>query len=371
MIVKNEEDHIKRCLESVRDYVDEMIIVDTGSTDSTVSICKEFGATIFHAKLDRNFAKARNYSLSKANGNYILVLDADEYLDKEDAEKLCPCVEYMQSNHLLGMYLTRYDYFYTGGWAEGTILRLFANDKSIQYTGMVYESVKITKERLYINGAPTIKIHHLGFFKNAYEISNKRKFYKSIMLNRPGELQQNKICYWIAEDLFINSKIKDSIHLLNKYSRKDDCSKRIFQLLGKLYLVDGRFKESEIALRKVLKLAYREKQSIGFLHSQFYIKALNTLAELEYRQGHNELAKKYLSLILTIKDVAFAHTNLAYIYEQESSPLDAIKHYNQALLINSSLTEFTFQHECPYGKLSDTFLDFKGLRSNKNSSKNN
>ena len=69
MIVRNEERHIKRCLESVKGLVDEIIIVDTGSTDNTVSIAKRLGANVYLHEWENDFSKARNESLKYANGD--------------------------------------------------------------------------------------------------------------------------------------------------------------------------------------------------------------------------------------------------------------------------------------------------------------
>ena len=78
MIVKNESEMIRTALESVKD-ADEIIIVDTGSTDDTVKIAKEYGK-VYRYKWNDNFADARNYSLSKCKHDWILVIDADEKL---------------------------------------------------------------------------------------------------------------------------------------------------------------------------------------------------------------------------------------------------------------------------------------------------
>lgn len=81
MIVKDEEDFLPGCLESVRGVVDEIVLVDTGSTDRTVEIAREFGAKVYQHKWNDDFAAARNESLKHATCGWILVLDADERLD--------------------------------------------------------------------------------------------------------------------------------------------------------------------------------------------------------------------------------------------------------------------------------------------------
>lgn len=84
MIVKNEEKVLKRCLNSIYDLVDEIIIVDTGSTDSTKSIALEYTSNVYDFDWIDDFSAARNYSFSKCNMDYIYVADADEYLDDDN-----------------------------------------------------------------------------------------------------------------------------------------------------------------------------------------------------------------------------------------------------------------------------------------------
>ena len=88
MIVKNEEKVLKRCLDSVKDIVDEIIIVDTGSTDKTKEIAKKYATKILDFKWVDDFSKARNYSFSQATKDYILWLDADDIITKENKKKI-------------------------------------------------------------------------------------------------------------------------------------------------------------------------------------------------------------------------------------------------------------------------------------------
>src|SRR3990167_8792325 len=88
MITKNEEKWLEQCLNSVKEIVDEIIIVDTGSTDKTKEIAKKFNAKFFDFKWIGDFSAARNESLNHATKDWILVLDADETIAKEDLEKI-------------------------------------------------------------------------------------------------------------------------------------------------------------------------------------------------------------------------------------------------------------------------------------------
>ena len=92
MIVKNEEKVLRRCLTSLQPLMNEirceLIIADTGSTDSTVEIAKEFTSNVFHFEWIDDFAAARNSTLEKAKGKWFMFLDADEYLDDDISEIL-------------------------------------------------------------------------------------------------------------------------------------------------------------------------------------------------------------------------------------------------------------------------------------------
>ena len=88
LIVKNEEKYLSECLESVKDVVDEIVLVDTGSTDNTIDIAKNFGAVIYNYKWTNDFSAARNYALTKSTGNWIFYMDADERLSYKSINEL-------------------------------------------------------------------------------------------------------------------------------------------------------------------------------------------------------------------------------------------------------------------------------------------
>ncbi|MGR5962053.1 glycosyltransferase family 2 protein [Bacillus paranthracis] len=87
LIVKNEEDMLGKCLQSLRGYIDDIVVVDTGSTDMTKEIAKEFTDKVYDFKWMNDFAVARNFATSKASGEWILAIDADECVDGENLKK--------------------------------------------------------------------------------------------------------------------------------------------------------------------------------------------------------------------------------------------------------------------------------------------
>ncbi len=109
MIVKNEQQNLPRCLNSVKDYVDEIIIIDTGSEDDTVNIALSYGAKVGHFTWINDFSAARNYAISQASGTWILMLDADEELIienpnfqqqlKTNSDIVAYSIAYIEQNH--------------------------------------------------------------------------------------------------------------------------------------------------------------------------------------------------------------------------------------------------------------------------------
>jgi len=85
MIVKNEEENLEKCLSLARPHVDEIVVVDTGSTDGTVEIARRYADVFEEIEWPGSFSVARNHSLELASGDYILILDGDEYIDSQEA----------------------------------------------------------------------------------------------------------------------------------------------------------------------------------------------------------------------------------------------------------------------------------------------
>ncbi len=174
MIVKNEEKYLRECLDSVKNVVDEIVLVDTGSTDRTIDIAKEFGAKVFHFDWIDDFSAARNFALSKSTCDYILYLDADERLDPCSVLELKSLV---RTKRRVGYYCAIKSSDYEGS-RESSILyaRLFANSPEIKFTGKIHEQIEPS---LLENNYPLIKskilINHVGYSVSKEEIESKAK----------------------------------------------------------------------------------------------------------------------------------------------------------------------------------------------------
>ncbi len=182
MIVKDEEEMLPGCLEAVHGAVDEIVIVDTGSTDRTVEIAESFGAKVVNFPWNGSFSDARNVSLDHATSDWVLYLDADEHLVPEDAAQL---------RTLLGrtwreaFYLVETNY--TGGEDSGSsvahlALRLFRRRPEYRFEGRVHEQKTQTMPTFLPERFETtaIRMRHYGYLKS--RISAREKSQRNIEL---------------------------------------------------------------------------------------------------------------------------------------------------------------------------------------------
>ncbi|HUG14769.1 MAG TPA: glycosyltransferase [Thermomicrobiales bacterium] len=173
MIVKDEEEHLSRCLESVHGLTDEIIVVDTGSTDNTVSLARRHGARVFNARWIDDWAAARNASLQQATKDWILVLDADQTLDPGSHAEIRRLIA---GNERAGYLLRQLNYQDNDGRTsifEHLTVRLFPNRPDIRYAGRIHEQVVSLDPDRKLELRPTsVIIHHYGYLP---EIADPRR----------------------------------------------------------------------------------------------------------------------------------------------------------------------------------------------------
>ncbi|MBD8499922.1 glycosyltransferase [Paenibacillus sp. CAU 1523] len=188
LIVRNEQHLLPDCLHSIRQVVDEIIVVDTGSTDETIAIAKQAGAIVLEIPWNDDFAAARNLSLAHATGKWVLILDADERLDAESIPLLRKLVEgndpyegyFLRVEHAIG------DGFDPTPITVNPLLRLFRNREAYRFEGAIHEQIAsvIIREKVDAVLAFTpIRVLHLGY--QPHIVSGKDKIARNIhMLER-------------------------------------------------------------------------------------------------------------------------------------------------------------------------------------------
>ena len=138
MITRDEENSLPRCLSSVRPWVDQICVVDTGSRDATVKIARSFGAEVTSVTWENDFSKARNRSLEMASQPWILVIDADEELDQATGPKLR---EVANSSGKLAFLLSREDLRADAPAKRIALARILRRDPNIRFSRPVHESI--------------------------------------------------------------------------------------------------------------------------------------------------------------------------------------------------------------------------------------
>lgn len=149
VITKNEEKNIKRCLKSIKNVADEIVVVDSGSSDHTVSIAKNFGARVFKIKFNDSLSELRNFALSKTRYDWVLTLDSDEVLSPQ-LQQIIPKIirQYNCSGFWFTRrhYITPQKYLKHGYFYPDYQLRLFRNKKNLSYAGRLHEKLNIPKQ---------------------------------------------------------------------------------------------------------------------------------------------------------------------------------------------------------------------------------
>lgn len=214
MIVKNEEDVIERCLSSAKDVIDEIIIVDTGSTDSTKSIAQKYTDKVYDFKWCDDFSKARNFSFSKATMDYCMWLDADDIIDKEQIEKI---KELKKNNSDADVYMVKYA---TGFDENDNVTFLYYRERIVRrcelavWNGRVHEAI-----------APFGKIEYTDIVikhrKNCDVYSDRNlKIYED--MERKGERFSPREHYYYGRELFYHKEYERAINQFEKLTVNKD-----------------------------------------------------------------------------------------------------------------------------------------------------
>lgn len=235
LIVKNEEATLERCLSSIKDIVDEIIIVDTGSSDNTKTIAKKFTNQVFDFEWINDFSAARNYAFSLATLDYILWLDADDVLTTENQgrlsklkQSLAPKVDAVAMDYHLS-----YDEY---GSVTSSLKRnrLVRRDRHFRWIGPVHEYLEVWGNIIHCDVAIThSSVHHdssrnLNIYEQrlaqgdfftprdlyyyANELLDHQQYEKAILTyNNFLDTGQG----WVEDNIVACGKLADCYHALN------------------------------------------------------------------------------------------------------------------------------------------------------------
>jgi tetratricopeptide (TPR) repeat protein len=356
MIVRDEEKVLPRCLESVEAVADELIVVDTGSQDETVSIAKDYSARVYHFEWGNDFAAARNEALEHAKGDWILQMDADEEILPESSKSL---ERAMQSPwHLL--YGVRCDNGPEAFQRFNWISRLFRNHPGVRYQLPYHETVELDiqaqlsrEPRWQVGREPSIIIRHYGY-----------------------------------EGSELLSKLERGLPIMERYLEGHPDNWYMLTQLGRAYCGLGRYDEAGTYLQKSLELNPDQAEAIFTMGSiaqhegqleeaiRHYEKAaaLNPLlAEADasagaiyLQMGITDSAISRLKRALSVNpEMAMAHGNLGWAYANEGSLDASIEELKTALALDPQMVDGYLNLGTVYdmkGMLDEALTAFKAAK---------
>jgi len=249
MIVKNEEKNLARCLDSIADLVDEIVIVDTGSTDRTVDIAERYGAKVFHSPWRDDFSFHRNESIGYASCDWILRIDADEEL----------------------ILSTTPDVF------RAQLARV---PERIACTRNLMEDMQ--------SGGVAMTFQQNHFFRRGRVRYKNRKHNYPVFDGPVFQLQGIKTRHYGYEKDQIAGKKERDLKLLLKMREEDPDNYRVLYYLSQTY--GHYYKDSEKALKYCQQYIETAKDKEDF-NGAAYV----TIVEIAKESGHQELSEKYLN----------------------------------------------------------------------------
>ena len=281
MITRDEEQFLERCLDSVQPIVDEIIVVDTGSVDRTREVADSFRARIYDFAWVDDFSAARNYSLSKASGDWILSLDADECISENDHGLFKNLVGNISPGSLAYSFITRNyindpnqvgwtanDGIYAteeagGGWIPTEKVRLFPNRDQVKYAYAVHEMVEPSLQRLNIKiKGCAIPIHHYGSLFKDHKKSKMLTYYQmgKKKLNATGN---DKVAlYELAVQAGIIGKAEEATELWQKFIAEKTDQPEAFVHLATAYFQLQEYRSALQASKRALALDPTMKEAL-------------------------------------------------------------------------------------------------------------
>jgi tetratricopeptide (TPR) repeat protein len=284
-IIKNEEKWLENCLRNIRPLVSEIIIADTGSTDRSKEIAQSFGAKLFDFKWIDDFSSARNFALSKASGNWILNMDADERLAEIDLPKISALTEQTDVDAFsfrIRNYSTNttqtffspcqgeYPEFETDqvGYFETQRIKLFQNRKGIHFVGAVHELVESTvRGKVETVTAP---FHHFGELSAEKLRKSKQSLYFPLLLQKVAENPNNWKAYFeLGTEYLAREKASEALLAFENSLKLSDYP-QTYSHLGHCYFLSQRFDDAEKLFQRGMEL-YPEEHDIRFNYATMKI----------------------------------------------------------------------------------------------------
>jgi tetratricopeptide (TPR) repeat protein len=350
MIVRNEERFIGQCLNSVKDFVDDLVVVDTGSEDSTIDIARAAGARIYRHPWTEDFSEARNHSIDHASSDWILVLDADEVLAARDAQQLqsmvrtttAPGVKLIQRTYLRNAnfvcaspnprtYVEGNEY---SDCLDVRVIRLFRNDGRIRYQGRVHELVEpFFEARRLVSETSDLVIHHFGKVGDATRLESKKRMYLDLGRRKAQEGATDALAQFeLGVQLYEFDRFEECIPFFETSLKLNPSFDLALLYIAKACHESGQMERAGIYFQKCLKRG-PENDKVLFDYANFV-----------RDQGHFKAAiKVYQKALLANPRHSLALFNMGAIQFRTGETEKGLKSIERALHLNPDNASF-YEH---------------------------
>lgn len=341
MIVKNEAHILRQSLASFRKFTEEIIIVDTGSTDETKKIAEEFTDFVYDFEWTGNFSDARNFAATKATGKWIMAIDADECLEEESYLKLEKQLKSSRESIYMAQIIS-----FTGEKGRVTttnqMARVYKNDGTICFRGVIHEQLEAVDKHSIEAGLAEVKIYHYGYMSEIVEKQGKSS--RNLRLLEK-EMKNNKnsgfIHFNIGQEMNRLGKKKEALKEFSEAFRLRDNNQYIWAKLSAYHIAElleqeKRYEES-LAIIEEARIIWPnvpefplKKANILFLSHQ-----LEDAKEIYQNLLENNVID-YQPIVLYEATNFMPHKMLGNIYLEEKDYTRAMTHFSKAYAENSS-----------------------------------
>ncbi len=395
MIVKNEEQNIRKALFWAKDIAFEQIVVDTGSTDHTVEIAKEMGAKVFHFPWIDDFSAAKNFAIEQARGNWIAFLDADEYFSEQDAKRLMDVLKEVQEDSRIDVIRTKWIHLDDDNQIISVSCqdRIFRHEPGLRYRYRIHEELHSDVKKLGCYDAQEqMMILHTGYSREnkggaAKGMRNARLLLKDLE-EHPEDLKRIMYlgdAYAIADEM---EKALDCYRqVLQKYENRNctlNKEEELALLRSGLQLMTIRSTEPVEVIKEEYFQVCRCLQEHGlgahpdidYFLAIWYLKAGDTkkagahfeesIRKAEHYKGL-EVVRLNANMELAAKTIALVAAENGDLQKAVRFAVTAIrvnKYSTEALkiLLNAFLTEYKSGVIEPYWKMLSQIYDSRNLK---------
>jgi glycosyltransferase involved in cell wall biosynthesis/GT2 family glycosyltransferase/tetratricopeptide (TPR) repeat protein len=344
MIVKDEEKFLPQCLDSVRGHVDEMIVVDTGSSDRTIQIAKDCGAQVHHFEWNDDFAAARAESFRHARGDWILWLDADEQLRAEDWPKIEAAISTEDENAYFLKIKNLQD-------AEGTIYfthylpRLFRRSGKLKIEGTIHEQVSLdnlTKDGHV--GTLDAEITHYGYITELVHAREKVDRNIRILKAAIARDPDSAFCHYSLGGMYRDIRMYGEA--TSEFEKAEGLLKgtetfrpMLYNRWASAYEGAGDYERGAACAKKAIELASNHPESHYILAECFRKLGQTASAIKEYKAAIDCPESFTLGTVDETTRGYKSHCGLAMCYLALSKHAEAAREFEAALQQNPNLAE--------------------------------